>query len=63
MPQSSRSALVDLADLSTRLQHEIDERGTDARLPETASISTLGVEAHRLLTIVHFLRNVRERLG
>ena len=58
-----RSALVDLADLSTRLRIEIDERGSAARLPETATVSTQGAQVDRLLAIVHCLRNVRQRLG
>ena len=56
-----RSALVDLADLSTRLRQEIDERGTDARLPETISTTTGQVD--RLLALIHCLRSVRERFG
>ena len=58
-----RSALIDLADLSTRLRQEIDERGPNARLPETATVSTQGAQVDRLLTIVHCLRSVRQRLG
>ena len=58
-----RSALIDLADLSTRLRQEIDERGPNARLPETATVSTQGAQVDRLLTSVHCLRSMRERLG
>ena len=56
-------ALVDLADLSTRLRQEIDERGPAARLPETATVSTQGNQVDRLLALIHCLRSVRGRLG
>ena len=53
-----QTALTDLADLASRLATEIDERGSQARLPQNNIVGERGTRIDQHAAIIHALRGM-----